>query len=104
MRNGDGPVRDEERGTRGLPAEDDDGPSGPAHLADGVDGIPEQARPHPEDESSAAGMSRWTAPADGEAPEAPSDGRRDPEDVLRSTRPHESGLGPPPHSRELGER
>ncbi|WP_327343609.1 SigB/SigF/SigG family RNA polymerase sigma factor [Streptomyces europaeiscabiei] len=86
MRNGDGPVRDEERGTRELPAEDDGGPSGPAHLADGVDGIPEQARPHPEDESSAvAGASRWTEPADGEEREASSDGQRDPEGALRST-------------------
>ncbi|ULR53300.1 SigB/SigF/SigG family RNA polymerase sigma factor [Streptomyces deccanensis] len=82
MRNGDGPVRDEERGTRELPAEDDGGPSGPAHLADGVDGIPEQARPHPEDESSAAGASRWTEPSDDEAP---SDGQRDPEGAPRST-------------------
>ncbi|HSX98039.1 MAG TPA: sigma factor, partial [Streptomyces sp.] len=86
MRNGDGPVRDEERGTRELPAEDDGGPSGPARLADGVDGIPEQARPHPEDESSAAaGASRWREPADGEEREAPSDGQRDPEGALRIT-------------------
>ncbi|MDX2526078.1 SigB/SigF/SigG family RNA polymerase sigma factor [Streptomyces europaeiscabiei] len=86
MRNGDGPVRDEERGTRELPAEDDGGPSGPAHLADGVDGIPEQARPHPEDESSAAaGASRRTEPADGEEREASSDGQRDPEGALRNT-------------------
>ncbi|MET8859587.1 RNA polymerase sigma factor SigF [Streptomyces sp. NPDC004579] len=48
MRNGDGPVRDEERGTREPPAERADGPGGPRHTADGVDGIPEQARPHPE--------------------------------------------------------
>ncbi|MEV6016014.1 RNA polymerase sigma factor SigF [Streptomyces sp. f51] len=55
MRNGDGPVRDEERGTREPPAGRADGPAGPRHTADGVDGIPEQARPHPEiDVSSAA--------------------------------------------------
>ncbi len=62
MRNGDGPVRDEERGTRELPAEGghrlpcpsgadslgDDGPGGSRRMADGIDGIPEQARPHPE--------------------------------------------------------
>ncbi|MEU6274638.1 SigB/SigF/SigG family RNA polymerase sigma factor [Streptomyces populi] len=48
MRNGDGPVRDEERGTREPPAERADGPDGPRHTAEGVDGIPEQARPHPE--------------------------------------------------------
>ncbi|PIM70197.1 RNA polymerase subunit sigma-70 [Streptomyces sp. JV178] len=84
MRNGDGPVRDEERGTRELPAKEV-GPGGPAHLTDGVDGIPEQARPHPEDDSStAAGPSRWTEPADAED-EASSDGRRDPEDAARST-------------------
>ncbi|MDX3516872.1 RNA polymerase sigma factor SigF [Streptomyces scabiei] len=86
MRNGDGPVRDEERGTRELPAEDDGGRGGPAHLADGVDGIPEQARPHPEDESpAAADASRWTVPAGGEERGAPSDGQRDPEGVPRIT-------------------
>ncbi|MBC2904850.1 SigB/SigF/SigG family RNA polymerase sigma factor [Streptomyces cupreus] len=57
MRNGDGPVRDEERGTRELPAENADNavaPGGSRHLADGVDGIPEQARPHPEDDTASA--------------------------------------------------
>lgn len=62
MRNGDGPVRDEERGTRELPAEGGhrlpcpsgadslgDGPGGSRRMADGIDGIPEQARPHPEE-------------------------------------------------------
>ncbi|MEU5637541.1 RNA polymerase sigma factor SigF [Streptomyces rishiriensis] len=57
MRNGDGPVRDEERGTRELPA-DDAGtplpPDGSRRMADGIDGIPEQARPHPEDDSASA--------------------------------------------------
>ncbi len=43
MRSEDGPVRDEERGTRELPAE---------RVPDGIDGIPEQARPHPEDDSA----------------------------------------------------
>ncbi|TLS42266.1 RNA polymerase sigma factor SigF [Streptomyces montanus] len=88
MRNGDGPVRDEERGTRELPAEGGghpcswessrssevergggadslgkDLPSGPRHTAEGVDGIPEQqARPHPEDDSSAAEASRPGGP------------------------------------------
>ena len=65
MRNGDGPVRDEERGTRELPAEGghrppcpsgadslgDDGPGGSRRMADGIDGIPEQARPHPEEDA-----------------------------------------------------
>ncbi|MEY9486346.1 SigB/SigF/SigG family RNA polymerase sigma factor [Streptomyces sp. SID7804] len=45
MRKEDGPVRDEERGTRELPAE---------RVPDGIDGIPEQARPHPEDDSTEA--------------------------------------------------
>ncbi|MFF8641800.1 RNA polymerase sigma factor SigF [Streptomyces sp. NPDC015345] len=44
MRNGDGPVRDEERGTQSLPA---DGREGVRRMATG---IPEQqAKPHPED-------------------------------------------------------
>ncbi|MFI9600839.1 RNA polymerase sigma factor SigF [Streptomyces sp. NPDC004069] len=71
MRNGDGPVRDEERGTREIPAEDGTparadgagaaggaargGPAAARHAADGIDGIPEQARPHPEDEPLVAG-------------------------------------------------
>ncbi|MER6156020.1 SigB/SigF/SigG family RNA polymerase sigma factor [Streptomyces sp. NPDC001868] len=103
MRNGDGPVRDEERGTRELPAEDDGGPSGPAHLADGVDGIPEQARPHPEDESSAAvGMSRWADPADDEEHEAPSGGQPDPEGALRSTTSSRGRTGASPAPAQSG--
>ncbi|MEU9311655.1 RNA polymerase sigma factor SigF [Streptomyces sp. NPDC048256] len=57
MRNGDGPVRDEERGTRELPAENAEipvSPDGSRRMADGIDGIPEQARPHPEDDSVSA--------------------------------------------------
>ncbi|GHH89570.1 RNA polymerase sigma factor [Streptomyces capitiformicae] len=91
-------MRDEESGTRELPAEGgglpwpseaespgDVGPSGPVHLADGVDGIPEQARPHPEDDSSAAaGPSRWAEPADEDC-EVLSDGQRDPEGAVRRT-------------------
>ncbi|MDT0481578.1 MULTISPECIES: RNA polymerase sigma factor SigF [Streptomyces] len=55
-------MRDEERGTRELPAEGGhrlpcpsgadslgDGPGGSRRMADGIDGIPEQARPHPEE-------------------------------------------------------
>ncbi|MGW0881065.1 RNA polymerase sigma factor SigF [Streptomyces sp. NPDC002671] len=46
-------MRDEERGTRELPA--GDGPAnGSRRMADGIDGIPEQARPHPEDASAQA--------------------------------------------------
>ncbi|MCT9077637.1 RNA polymerase sigma factor SigF [Streptomyces fulvoviolaceus] len=62
MRNGDGPVRDEERGTRELPAEDGHRPPCPSNaeslgeggsrrMTDGIDGIPEQARPHPEEDA-----------------------------------------------------
>ncbi|MFG2778571.1 RNA polymerase sigma factor SigF [Streptomyces prunicolor] len=59
MRNGDGPVRDEERGTRELPAEG--GSGGSRRTADDGalvprGGIPEQARPHPEEETSEAGV------------------------------------------------
>ncbi|WP_329257205.1 RNA polymerase sigma factor SigF [Streptomyces sp. NBC_01478] len=59
MRNGDGPVRDEERGTRELPAEG--GSGGSRRTADGsalvpCGQIPEQARPHPEEEPSEAGV------------------------------------------------
>jgi RNA polymerase sigma-B factor len=59
VRNGDGPVRDEERGTRELPAEG--GSGGSRRTADGGalvprGGIPEQARPHPEEEPSEAGV------------------------------------------------
>ncbi len=53
MRSEDGPVRDEERGTRELPAE---------RVPDGIDGIPEQARPHPEDDSA-----RGVGPGGGQA-------------------------------------
>ncbi|MFF7533885.1 RNA polymerase sigma factor SigF [Streptomyces bobili] len=51
-------MRDEERGTRELPAEsagtalDADGSR---RMADGIDGIPEQARPHPEDDPASVG-------------------------------------------------
>ncbi|WP_330337866.1 RNA polymerase sigma factor SigF [Streptomyces sp. NBC_00557] len=61
-------MRDEERGTRELPAGDGGAPwpstddvSGAAapgmsrRMTDGVDGIPEQARPHPEDDSARIG-------------------------------------------------
>ncbi|WP_425087302.1 SigB/SigF/SigG family RNA polymerase sigma factor [Streptomyces cyanogenus] len=58
-------MRDEERGTRELPTGDGGaswsssaetsgaGPrDGSRRMADGIDGIPEQARPHPEDDSA----------------------------------------------------
>ncbi|MGW3204658.1 RNA polymerase sigma factor SigF [Streptomyces sp. NPDC001135] len=61
-------MRDEERGTRELPTGDGGAPrsrtaetsgegprDGSRRMADGIDGIPEQARPHPEDDSARAG-------------------------------------------------
>ncbi|MFF4501904.1 RNA polymerase sigma factor SigF [Streptomyces sp. NPDC001401] len=77
MRTGDGPVRDEERGTRELPAEGVDGSrriGDTVNGTDGIDGIPEQARPHPEDDAddtAAAGF--------------PGDGQRDREGAVQST-------------------
>jgi len=73
--NGDGPVRDEERGTRKPPAVGDGGPS---RTAEGIDGIPEQARPHPEDESPSAGL--------------PVGGQRGQEDVMRGA-PAQASVG-----------
>jgi RNA polymerase sigma-B factor len=81
VKNGDGPVRDEERGTQELRAEDggspfssgaegldragragQSAPDGSRRVADGIDGIPEQARPHPED-SPETGAPRKGRPA-----------------------------------------
>lgn len=75
MRSEDGPVRDEERGTRELPAggTGTSGPSGARRMADGIDGIPEQARPHPEDDSTEAVL--------------PGGGRPDRDGVVRSAPP-----------------
>ncbi|MEU5597153.1 RNA polymerase sigma factor SigF [Streptomyces sp. NPDC020298] len=81
MRNGDGPVRDEERGTRELPVGGASSPDGFARMRDGIDGIPEQARPHPEDHSAEAGF--------------PDDGQRDRDGAVQSApleRP--SGVSP----------
>ncbi|MER7484838.1 RNA polymerase sigma factor SigF [Streptomyces sp. NPDC126497] len=66
-------MRDEERGTRELPAE---------RVPDGIDGIPEQARPHPEDDSSEtvppgggqSGGAARSAPPAGPAGAAPGQG------------------------------
>ncbi|MEN3583125.1 SigB/SigF/SigG family RNA polymerase sigma factor [Streptomyces sp. ZYX-F-203] len=44
-------MRDEERGARGTPAEGSRPRGGARRAPDGVDAIPEQARPHPEDSS-----------------------------------------------------
>ena len=74
MRTGDGPVRDEERGTRELPAE---GTGGSRRVGDavdgpdGIDGIPEQARPHPQEDSVELGFL--------------DDGQRDREGSVQST-------------------
>ncbi|MEV6958761.1 RNA polymerase sigma factor SigF [Streptomyces sp. NPDC051207] len=70
-------MRDEERGTRELPAGGSaaGSASGSRHM-DGIDGIPEQARPHPQDEATTPVL-----PGDGRegregaAPSAPADGR-----------------------------
>ncbi|MEU1594661.1 RNA polymerase sigma factor SigF [Streptomyces sp. NPDC005708] len=95
MTNGDGPVRDEERGTRELPAGDAGGPSGSRRMADGVDGIPEQARPHPEDEASAAVAPLQTGPnGTDEAFSVRGDGLRDPDDATRSTSSGGTGASP----------
>lgn len=63
MRNGDGPVRDDKRGTRdlNLPAEGTDGMQRP------TTGIPEQqALPHPEDTADpAADAAQQSAPTPG---------------------------------------
>ncbi|MFK0157819.1 RNA polymerase sigma factor SigF [Streptomyces sp. NPDC090493] len=61
-------MRDEERGTRELPAGGEDPGAGSRRMADGIDGIPEQARPHPEDPSARAGL-------EGAVQSAPPEGR-----------------------------
>ncbi|MFI2201611.1 RNA polymerase sigma factor SigF [Streptomyces sp. NPDC020192] len=74
-------MRDEERGTRELPAGDGGAPwsaetpgtgprDGSRRMADGIDGIPEQARPHPEEDHSAA------VGGDGSVPGAPTEAPR----------------------------
>ncbi|MET9684880.1 RNA polymerase sigma factor SigF [Streptomyces coeruleorubidus] len=78
-------MRDEERGTRELPAEgtatDPCGPTGARRMADGIDGIPEQARPHPEDDSAGAVL--------------PGGGQRNQDGAVRSAPPG-GGLAAPP--------
>ncbi|MEU9153876.1 RNA polymerase sigma factor SigF [Streptomyces sp. NPDC048417] len=61
-------MRDEERGTRELPAGGEDPEAGSRRMADGIDGIPEQARPHPEEPSAQVGL-------DGAAQSAPPEAR-----------------------------
>ncbi|MER6436252.1 MULTISPECIES: RNA polymerase sigma factor SigF [unclassified Streptomyces] len=97
MKDGDGPVRDEERGTRGLPAGRADGLDAPRRVAEGADGIPEQARPHPDDGTASRAGDPPGPDEAGNAGDAPvdedgqeqlpgrDDGQRDPEGAARST-------------------
>ncbi|MFD1311485.1 RNA polymerase subunit sigma-70, partial [Streptomyces kaempferi] len=90
-------MRDEERGTRGLPAGRVDGLDAPRRVAEGVDAIPDQARPHPDDgTASRAGDppspneadNAGDAPVDEDGQEklpGRDDGQRDPEGAARST-------------------
>ncbi|MFH8799973.1 RNA polymerase sigma factor SigF [Streptomyces sp. NPDC017936] len=67
-------MRDEERGTRELPAEDAGNrvsADGFPRTADGIDGIPEQARPHPEDDSASVAVGL----ADGAVQDSPRERR-----------------------------
>ncbi|MFI9820991.1 RNA polymerase sigma factor SigF [Streptomyces sp. NPDC052013] len=57
-------MRDEERGTRELPG---------GRVPDGMDGIPEQARPHPEEDSAPTGAPGGQP--DGAVRSTPADGR-----------------------------
>ncbi|WP_409474840.1 RNA polymerase sigma factor SigF [Streptomyces sp. HC307] len=75
-------MRDEERSTRELPAEDS-GPGGSRRM-DGIDGIPEQARPHPEDDSDATAEAGF-----------PDEGQRAQEGAVQSA-PLERRIGVPP--------
>ncbi|WP_369273334.1 RNA polymerase sigma factor SigF [Streptomyces sp. R11] len=106
MRNGDGPVRDEERGTRELPdgaapcsdgaeslGADPSGPSGTRRMADGIDGIPEQARPHPEDNSAEAGFLADGRDDEGAVQGPPAGGRIGVSPVRAGARAREKATG-----------
>ncbi|MFF9207207.1 MULTISPECIES: SigB/SigF/SigG family RNA polymerase sigma factor [unclassified Streptomyces] len=104
MRNGDGPVRDEERGTRELPSEDALGAQGASRrTAAGIDGIPEQARPHPEDESSRAAGAGPRDTAEAGAHEAADGGTRAKEGAGPGT-PRDRRNGGTPVRAEAGAR
>ncbi|MFK0114359.1 RNA polymerase sigma factor SigF [Streptomyces sp. NPDC090994] len=78
-------MRDEERGTRGLPAEGARPASGARGRAGGIDGIPEQARPHPEEagvQSGVPGGGQRAGERDGAVQSVPSDGRSGGDPVL----------------------
>ncbi|MEU6364316.1 RNA polymerase sigma factor SigF [Streptomyces sp. NPDC046931] len=95
MTNGDGPVRDEERGTRELSAGTAGDPNGSRRTAGGVDGIPEQARPHPEDDTSAVAAPAQAGAARAKEPFSPRGrGRRDPDGATLSTSSGGSGASP----------
>ncbi|MFI9647331.1 SigB/SigF/SigG family RNA polymerase sigma factor [Streptomyces sp. NPDC052040] len=88
-------MRDEERGTRDLSAGTTGGPNGSRRAAGSVDGIPEQARPHPEDGASAvAAPAQPGAPGAGEALSARDTGRGEPDGAPRSTPSEERGASP----------
>jgi len=91
VRNGDGPVRDEKRGTRELPAEL---AGGPRRTADSVDGIPEQARPHPQDGATSAEPAQVDED-EREKLSGQGDGQRDAEGATLST-PSEGRLAVSP--------
>ncbi|WP_171990730.1 RNA polymerase sigma factor SigF [Streptomyces sp. JHA26] len=83
-------MRDEERGTRELSADGARAENEAPRMVDGIDGIPEQARPHPQDETpagagsgSAAVRSAPTAGRAGGTPAPP--GRAEAEARKRAT-------------------
>ncbi|MEU6097442.1 RNA polymerase sigma factor SigF [Streptomyces sp. NPDC047079] len=88
-------MRDEERGTRELSAGNAGDPSGSQRTAGGVDGIPEQARPHPEDDASAvAAPAQARAAGAQEALSQGGGGRQDPDGAALSTPSGGSGASP----------
>ncbi|WP_079168650.1 RNA polymerase sigma factor SigF [Streptomyces colonosanans] len=90
-------MRDEERGSRELSTGNTGntgGPSGPPRVAGGVDGIPEQARPHPEDDASAVAAPTTAEPAAEGAFSVRGDGPGDPDGATRNTSSGGSGASP----------
>ncbi|WUN95254.1 RNA polymerase sigma factor SigF [Streptomyces sp. NBC_00299] len=99
-------MRDEERGTRELsdgaapcsdgaenPGVGPSGPSGSRRMADGIDGIPEQARPHPEDNSAEAGFLADGRDDEGAVQGAPPGGRAGVSPVRAGARARERATG-----------
>ncbi|GAA4818075.1 RNA polymerase sigma factor SigF [Streptomyces ziwulingensis] len=68
-------MRDEERGTREPPAEATRAQDVARCTADGIDGIPDQARPHPEDAAEAGSPGGDQGGRGGAVRSAPADGR-----------------------------